>query len=114
MCPVYLSILPESTRNTDLLHLSNLTKPYAKCLCTRRIRQPPKAKTVCKILSTGCLKTYIEETGLAVDTHLKEHKKDISKFKKKTFTKSTRKESTADQHKSAIMDHVKPQNMLLI
>ena len=69
-----------------------------------------KAETVYEIPCAGCPKTYIGETGRAFGTRLQEHKKDVSKFEKKPYTRSTRKDSTADQHKSAITDHVAATN----
>ena len=75
-----------------------------------KIDMQHKAETVYEIPCAGCPKSYIGETGRAFGTRLLEHKKEVQKFEKKPYTRSTRKDSTAEQHKSAITDHVAATN----
>ncbi|XP_072035701.1 uncharacterized protein [Amphiura filiformis] len=50
----------------------------------------------------GCDKSYVGETGRQFGTRLKEHKKDSETIAERKFTRANRKESTSEQHKSAI------------
>ena len=58
--------------------------------------------TTCK----SCDKSYIGETGQLFGTGLKEHQKDSEKIKDIRFTRVNRKDSTSEQQKSVITDHI--------
>ena len=69
-----------------------------------------KADAVYEIPCANCTKSYVGETGRSFGVRLSEHQKEVKKFEQKPFTRSTRKESTTEQHKSAITDHVADTN----
>ncbi|XP_072051972.1 uncharacterized protein [Amphiura filiformis] len=61
----------------------------------------------------GCDKSYVGETGRQFGTRLKEHKKDSETIAERKFTRANRKESTSEQHKSAITDHIAQENHVI-
>ncbi|XP_070579089.1 uncharacterized protein [Ptychodera flava] len=65
-----------------------------------------KAEVVYEIPCADCPKSYVGETGRSFGVRLQEHQKEVQKFESKQYTRSTRKSSMTDQHKSAITDHV--------
>ena len=65
-----------------------------------------KSEAIYEIHSADCPKSYIGETGRSFGTPLQEHQKEVEKFELKPYTRSSRKSSVAEQHKSAITDHV--------
>ncbi|XP_072014846.1 uncharacterized protein [Amphiura filiformis] len=65
-----------------------------------------KAEAVYEIPCADCPKSYIGETGRSFGVRLQEHQKEVQKFELKQYTRATCKSSIADQHKSAITDHV--------
>ena len=65
---------------------------------------------VYKIPCHSCDKVYVGETGRLFGTRLNEHKKDAKKVSGKKFTRANRKESTTEQHKSAVTDHIAQEN----
>ncbi|XP_072048371.1 uncharacterized protein [Amphiura filiformis] len=60
-----------------------------------------------------CDKSYVRETGRQFGTRLKEHKKDSETIAERKFTRANRKESTSEQHKSAITDHIAQENHVI-
>ncbi|XP_072041201.1 uncharacterized protein [Amphiura filiformis] len=64
---------------------------------------------VCK----GCDKSNVGETGRQFGTRLKEYKKDSETIAERKFTRANRKESTSEQHKSAITDHIAQENHVI-
>ena len=69
-----------------------------------------KCAIVYKIICKSCDKVYVGETGRKVGTRLKEHQKDVEANQKGAYTRSTKKESQTEIHKSAITDLVNQQN----
>ena len=65
-----------------------------------------KADAIYDIPCANCPKSYVGETGRSFGVRLEEHKKDVKKFEDKPYTRAARAESTSEQHKSAITDHV--------
>ena len=66
-----------------------------------------------KIPCNQCEKVYIGETGRQLGTRITEHKKEAEKISDKNFTRSTRRASTNEHHKSAIKDHVCQNNHIM-
>ena len=59
----------------------------------------------------NCSKSYIGETGRKFGTRVKEHQTDVThNTDNKQFTRSQRKTSLGEYHKSAITDHVAQNN----
>ena len=69
-----------------------------------------KAGVVYKISCSQCEKVYIGETGRQLGTRITEHRKEAEKISDRNFTRSTRRASTNEHHKSAIIDHVCQKN----
>ena len=65
-----------------------------------------KSEAIYEIPCPDCPKSYIDETGRFFGTRLQEHQKELEKFELNLYTRSSRKSSVAEQHKSAITDHV--------
>ena len=65
-----------------------------------------KSEAIYEILCANCPKFYIGEIGRSFGTRLQEYQKEVEKFELKPYTPSSRKSSVAEQHKSAITDHV--------
>ncbi|XP_072046224.1 uncharacterized protein [Amphiura filiformis] len=61
----------------------------------------------------GCDKSYVGETGRPFGVRIKEHQKDSETLKDTKFTRSNRKASTTEQHKSAITDHIAQENHVI-
>ena len=61
---------------------------------------------VIKDVAQFVCKSYICETGRSFGTRLQEHQKEVEKFELKPYRRSSCKYSVAEQHKSAITDHV--------
>ena len=60
-----------------------------------------------------CEKVYIGETGRQLGTRITEHRKEAEKISDRNFTRSTRRASTNEHHKSAITDHVCQNNHIM-
>ena len=58
-------------------------------------------------------KVYIGETGRQLGTRITEHRKEAEKISDRNFTRSTRRDSTNEHHKSAITDHVGHNNHIM-
>ena len=56
---------------------------------------------------------YIGETGRQLGTRITEHRKEAEKISDRSFTRSTRRASTNEHHKSAITDHVCQNNHII-
>ena len=61
----------------------------------------------------NCDMSYVGETGRCFITRKEEHEKDSKTVTDKQFTRSSRKESTSEQHKSAITDHIALHNHVI-
>ena len=72
-----------------------------------------KAGVVYKISCSQCEKVYIGETGRQLGTRITEHRKEAEKISDRNFTRSTRRASTNEHHKSAITDHVCQNNHIM-
>jgi hypothetical protein len=96
-------------------NIQTAMKPYNTL---KRLLVHPKDKRdatqtsdcVYQIPCHSCEKVYIGETGRLFGTRLDEHKKDASTVRDIKFTRANRKESTTEQHKSAITDHIAQEN----
>ncbi len=55
----------------------------------------------------------IDETGWPFGVRLHEHRKEAEKSSARSFTKSARRTSEQEQHKSAITDHVVSRNHVM-
>ena len=71
-----------------------------------KVDKQKKAGVVYKIPCNQCEKVYIGETGRQLGTRITEHRKEAEKISERDFTRSTRRASTNEHHKSAITDHV--------
>ena len=69
-----------------------------------------KAEAIYEITSADCHKSYIGETGRPFEVRLLEHQREVQKLESMPYTRSTRKTSVTEQHKSAITDHVAATN----
>ena len=67
-------------------------------------------KTAC---NPECEKVYIGETGRQLGTRITKHRKEAEKISDTNFTRSTRRASTNEHHKSAITDHVCQNNHIM-
>ena len=85
---------PHRTLRSMLVHPKNKLLPHKK------------SEAIYEISCADCLKSYIGETGRSFGTRLQEHQKEVEKFELKQYTRSSRKSSVAEQHKSAITDHI--------
>ena len=65
-----------------------------------------KAEAIYEITCADCHKAYIGETGRPFGVRLLEHQTEVQKLESMPYTRSTRKTSVTEQHKSAITDHV--------
>ena len=62
----------------------------------------------------GCDKVYVGETKRALKTRVGEHRKEVEELEKSmVYTRSSRKASYSDIHKSAITDHVAQENHMI-
>ena len=68
---------------------------------------------VYKIPCNQCEKVSIGETWRQLGTRITEHKKEAGKISDRNFTRSTRRASTNEHHKSAITDHVCQNNHIM-
>ena len=66
-----------------------------------------------KIPCNQCEKIYIGETGRQLGTRITEQRKEAEKISDRNFTRSTRRASTNEHHKSAITDHVCQNNDIM-
>ena len=69
-----------------------------------------KAEAIYEITCADCHKSYIGETGRPFGVRLLEHQREVQKLESMPYTRSTRKTSVTEQHKSAITDHVAATN----
>ena len=56
------------------------------------------------------IKIYIGETGRQLGTRIKEHKEEVEKLTSGVQTRTKRKESSSEWHKSALTDHALAEN----
>ena len=85
---------PHRTLRSMLVHPKDKLLPHQK------------SEAIYEIPCADCPKSYIGETGRSFGTRLQEHQKEVVKFELKPYKRSSRKSSVAEQHKSAITDHV--------
>ena len=91
--------------------ISTTMKPH-RTLCSMlvhpkdKLLSHQKSESIYEIPCADCPKSYIGETGRSCGIRLQEHQKEVEKFELKPYTCSSRKSSVAEQHKSAITDHV--------
>ena len=78
-----------------------------------KVDKQKKARVVYKIPCNKCKKVYIGETGRQLGTRITEHRKEAEKISDRNFTRSTRRASTSEHHKSAITDHVCQNNHIM-
>ena len=78
-----------------------------------KVEKQKKAGVVYKIPCSQCEKVYIGETGRQLGTRITEHRKEAEKISDRNFTRSTRRASTNEHHKSAITDHVCQNNHIM-
>ena len=78
-----------------------------------KVDKKKKAGVVYKIPCNQCEKVYIGETGRQLGTRVTEHRKEAEKISDRNFTRSTRRASTNEHHKSAITDHVCQNNHIM-
>ena len=77
------------------------------------LRSTKKAGVVYKIPCSQCEKIYIGETGRQLGTRITEHRKEAEKISNRNCTRTTRRASTNEHHKSAITDHVCQTNHIM-
>ena len=102
-------------RSFKKYNIQTAMKPYntLKSILVHPKDKRDVAKTtdcVYQIPCQSCDKVYVGETGRLFGTRLSEHKKDANKVSDRKFTRSNRKESTTEQHKSAVTDHIAQEN----
>ena len=85
--------------------------PY--CLVSEQSVWQTWSGVVDKIPCSQCEKVYIGETGRQLGTRITEHRKEAEKISDRNFTRSTRRASTNEHHKSAITDHVCQNNHIM-
>ena len=78
-----------------------------------KVEKQKKAGVVYKIPCSQCEKVYIGETGRQLGTRITEHRKEAEEISDRNFTRSTRRASTNEHHKSAITDHVCQNNHIM-
>ena len=78
-----------------------------------KVKKHEKAGVVYKIPCSQCEKVYIGETGRRLGTRITEHREEAEKISKRNFTRTTRRASTNEHHKSAITDHVCQNNHIM-
>ena len=78
-----------------------------------KVEKNKKAGAVYKIPCSQCEKVYIGETGRQLGTRITEHRKEAEKISNRNFTRTTRRASTNEHHKSAITDHVCQNNHIM-
>ena len=79
-----------------------------------RREKEEKAEVVYKIACKNCEKTYVGETGRKLGTRISEHRKDVDDPKHQSrFTRTARKESLTERHKSALTDHAMRENHVI-
>jgi hypothetical protein len=71
------------------------------------------ADAIYEIKCKNCPKSYIGETGRLFKTRIHEHRTETEKISAKSFTRSQRKSSVTDTHKSAIAEHVAAKNHVI-
>ena len=67
-----------------------------------KVEKQKKAGVVYKIPCRQCEKVYIGETGRQLGPRITEHRNEAEKISNRNFTRSTRRASTNEHHKSAI------------
>ena len=72
-----------------------------------------KARVVYKIPCNQYEKVYIGETGRQLETRITEHRKEAENISDRNFTRSTRRASTNEHHKSGITDQVCENNHIV-
>ena len=87
-------VKPQATLRRVLVHLKD------------KVDKQKKAGVVFKIPCNQCEKACIGEKGRQLGTRITEHKTEAVKIFDRNFTRSKRRDSTNEQHKSAITDHV--------
>ena len=78
-----------------------------------RIEKPQTCGVVYSIPCKNCNKVYIGETGRQLGTRCKEHRDDVEGNTTGILTRSMRKSSSSDWHKSAITDHAMEANHVI-
>ena len=78
-----------------------------------KVEKHKKVGVVYKIPYSKYQKVYIGETGRQLGTRITEHRKVAVKISDRNFTRTTRRASTNEHHKSAITDHVCQNNHIM-
>ena len=118
----YVKVLSESMARIFKKHkVNSAMKPH----CTLRnmlahpkdqLEDEQKAEGVYKIPCLNCDKLLISKTKRTINVrvHEVEHHKEVEKaMEKRTFTRSSRKESVTEYNKSAVIDHAKQNNHII-
>ena len=71
-----------------------------------KVERHKNAGVVYKLPCSQCKKVYIGETGRQLVIRITEHRKEAEKISDRNFTRTTRRASTNEHHKSAITEHV--------
>ena len=120
-----LAVLPYVTGVSEALNrtfrkynISTAMKPH---MTLRQLLIHPKDKVesmkrcgvVYSIPCANCENVYIGETGRKLETRLREHQEDVEKNTVGVATRSRRKESATELHKSALTDHAAAHNHII-
>ena len=98
---IAVSMRPDQTLRNVLVHPKDKLDKFETCNCVYQIK------------CSNCDSSYIGEMGRKFKTRLGEHKKDVDSIAKKAFTRSERKLSQTEFHKSAMTDHVAINNHVI-
>ena len=78
-----------------------------------KIEDKKKSGVVYCIPCGNCDSKYIGETGRPLGVRIEEHRKEADKISARNYTRSARRTSEQEQHKSAITDHVVSKNHVM-
>ena len=96
------SMKPHNTIKRSLVRPKDKVEPQKMC------------EGVYSIICKKCNATYIGETKLNIETRIKEYKEDAEKASAcRLYTRSNRKTSEKEMHKSASTDHMTQQNHIV-
>ena len=99
---VNTAMKPHNTNKRSLVRPKDKVEPQKMCEGAYSI--------TCK----NCNVTYIGETKRTLGTLIKEHKEDAEKASvSRPYTRSNRKTSEQEKHKSAVTDHMTQQNHIV-